>query len=245
MDGGVSQTKTGKVVGVERVGRDRTIGAYHLDLMRGLWLTDDGMPILASCDTVPDDLLGFNYANGVKDDDVMRSNGVHFFLDDYQFERVWKFPEEYGERLRGFQCVLTPDYSLYRDMPLPMQRWNCYRSRFVGAVWQRMGLHVIPTLQWSTPESYGFAFDGMPTESVAAVSTVGVLNDATATRLWVQGFEEALRRLHPTLVLLYGRPIPDYTMPCEFIRYENHNIRRLKQWEEEEEAAPEVAEAEL
>lgn len=126
-----------------------------------------------------------------------------------------------------------------------MQRWNCYRSRFVGAVWQTMGLDVIPTLQWSTTESYSFAFDGLPTDSVVAASTVGVLNDKTATRLWVQGLEEALRLLKPSLVLLYGKTIPGYTMPCEFIRYENHNIRRLKQWEEEEEAAPEAAEAEL
>ena len=106
-----------------------------------------------------------------------------------------------------------------------------------------MGLDVIPTLQWSTPDSYSFAFDGLPTESVVAVSTVGVLNDKTATQLWVQGFEEALRLLKPLLVLLYGKPIPDYTMPCEFIRYENHNIRRIKQWAEEAEAASEAAEA--
>ena len=227
---------------MERVGRDRTIGAYHLDLMPMVGLTDDGMPILRSCDVVPDDLMGLNYATGCKDPDVRRSNGVHFFLDDYQFERIWRFPLDYGDRLADFQCVLTPDFSLYRDMPLPMQRWNCYRSRFVGAVWQTMGLDVIPTLQWSTPDSYSFAFDGMPTESVVAVSTVGVLNDKTATRLWIQGFEEALRLLKPSLVLLYGKPIPDYTMPCESIRYENHNIRRLKQWEEEAEAASEAAE---
>ena len=228
---------------MERVGRDRTIGAYHLDLMPMVGFTGEGMPIVRACDVVPDDLMGFNYATGCKDPDVRRSNGVHFFLDDYQFERIWRFPLDYGDRLADFQCVLTPDYSLYRDMPLPMQRWNCYRSRFVGAVWQTMGLDVIPTLQWSTPDSYSFAFDGMPTNSVVAVSTVGVLNDKTATRLWVQGFEEAIRRVHPTLVLLYGKPIPGYTMPCEFIRYENHNIRRMKQWAEEAAAVPEAAEA--
>lgn len=137
---------------MERVGRDRTIGAYHLDLMPMVGLTDDGMPVMMPCDAVPDDLLGFNYATGCKDPDVRRSNGVHFFLDDYQFERIWRFPLDYGDRLADFQCVLTPDFSLYRDMPSPMQRWNCYRSRFVGAVWQTMGLDVIPTLQWSTPD---------------------------------------------------------------------------------------------
>lgn len=105
---------------MERVGRDRTIGAYHLDLMPMVGLTDDGMPLMMPCDVVPDDLMGFNYANGCKDPDVRCSNGVHFFLDDYQFERIWRFPLDYGDRLADFQCVLTPDYSLYRDMPLPI-----------------------------------------------------------------------------------------------------------------------------
>ena len=42
---------------MERVGRDRTIGAYHLDLMPMVGLTDDGMPVMMPCDVVPDDLL--------------------------------------------------------------------------------------------------------------------------------------------------------------------------------------------
>ena len=182
---------------MERVGRERTIGAYHLDLLPTIMLTADGMPVIDPCDVVPDDLLGFNYATGCKDKATQESNGVHFFLDDYQFERVYKDPQGYGERLCDFQCVLTPDFSLYTDMPLPMQRWNCYRSRFVGAVWQQQGLNVIPTLQWAGPESYAFCFDGLPTHSVVAVSTVGVLNNPYSTRIWVEGFEKALDRLHP------------------------------------------------
>ena len=81
---------------MERVGRDRTIGAYHLDLMPMVGFTGEGMPIVRACDVVPDDLMGFNYATGCKDPDVRRSNGVHFFLDDYQFERIWRFPLDYG-----------------------------------------------------------------------------------------------------------------------------------------------------
>ncbi len=36
------------------------------------------------------------------------------------------------------------------------------------------GVTVIPTVSWSTPDSYPFAFAGIATGSVVAVSTVGV-----------------------------------------------------------------------
>ncbi|MGQ7551471.1 DUF4417 domain-containing protein, partial [Streptococcus suis] len=42
----------------------------------------------------------------------------------YQFERIWQRPEFYIEKLTEFDCVLTPDFSLYQDMPIAMQIWN-------------------------------------------------------------------------------------------------------------------------
>ena len=37
-----------------------------------------------------------------------------------------------------------------------------------------------------------------------AVSTIGVKNDNAATSIWNDGMTEAMRRLHPRRVLLYG-----------------------------------------
>ena len=210
---------------MEAIGRERTIRGYHLDLMHGIVFTDDGMPILDPCTEVPDDLLPFNYVPGGRES---REQGVNFFIDDYQFGRVWRGPGRYAEVLRPYQCVLTPDFSLYRDMPQPMQRWNCYRSRFVGAVWQQLGLNVIPTLQWSDEDSFEYCFDGLPEEATLAVSTLGTLSDPYSASLRRAGMDEAVRRLNPKLVLLYGRMMPDYEPEFDFIRYENDNVRRLK-----------------
>ena len=91
-------------------------------------------PTLKACHYVPEDLIGFNY---VKDWKGKREGlGVHFFLDDYQFERIWRSPYENLERLRGFGCVLMPDFSTYRDMPMAMKIWNIYRMRLMGQVMQ-------------------------------------------------------------------------------------------------------------
>lgn len=220
-----------------RNGRNRTIGYYNLDLLPDDCLTANGMPIIWPCKTIPpDDLIGFNYAKGTATKQVTRL-GCHFYLDDYQFERCWQNPIKYGQMLSKFQCVLTPDFSLYRDMPLPMQRWNYYRSRLIGMVWQRMGLSVIPSAQWSSPDSYDFAFDGLPSHSVISVSSVGVLGDQEATRLWKHGFRVMEDLLSPSLILLYGK-IPDgFKITTKHVQYTNHNTRRLKQWEAEAQTA--------
>ena len=52
------------------------------------------------------------------------------------------------------QRGITPDFSLYRDWPVMLQQWNVYHSRWVGRFWQEHGLRIIPTVNWSTPDSY-------------------------------------------------------------------------------------------
>ncbi|MEG1624156.1 MAG: DUF4417 domain-containing protein, partial [Raoultibacter sp.] len=113
--------------------------------------------------------MAFDYAKTTDKFDC----GIHFFVDDYQFERLWAAPKKYIDLLKKFDCVLTPDFSLYMDMPLPMQQWNEYRRRALGNLWQRHGMKVIPTLSWSVKASYPFCFDGIPHNATVAVSTVG------------------------------------------------------------------------
>lgn len=61
-----------------------------------------------------DSFIGFNYAKSCKDP---QRKGVHFFIDDYQFTRLWTNPDAYLNMLRAFMCVFTPDFSTYTDFP--------------------------------------------------------------------------------------------------------------------------------
>ena len=73
-----------------------------------------GLPLVAAFEgSVPQRLIGFNRALTSQDYDC----GIHFFIDDYQFERVWNTPEKYLSLLRRFRCVIAPDFSLYVDLP--------------------------------------------------------------------------------------------------------------------------------
>ena len=48
--------------------------------------------------------IGFNYVKSYKKQ--ADKIGVNFFLDDYQFERVWNEPGRYTEFLKAFWCCV-------------------------------------------------------------------------------------------------------------------------------------------
>lgn len=185
---GDERERTVRAVNLEDFDAERSAGFYQ-------------MPIIKAVQYEPDDLISFNY---VMNTDAF-DKGVHFFIDDYQFERVWNEPHRYMPRLQKFDCCLTPDFSLYLDMPIAMQIWNVYRSRLIGQIMQDYGIKVIPTLSWSTPESYKFCFDGIEQGGTVAVSTVGVMRDKLAQDVWNNGMQEAIKRLKPSLVIVYGK----------------------------------------
>ncbi len=162
-----------------------------------------GIPLLKKCDFIPQKLIGFNYVKTTKE----YENGVHFFLDDYQFERIWNRPVENIERLKKFSCVLTPDFSLYTDMPMAMQIWNVYRSRLIGQIMQDEGMRVIPTISWSEESSYEFAFDGIESGSTIALSTVGIVRDKKKRELFLRGIKAAIDAINPSAIVLYGKKI--------------------------------------
>lgn len=141
--------------------------------------------------------------------DSNRNGVAHFFLDDYRFERCWKSPDLQIEELQKYHGVLSPDFSLYTNYPGAMQIWQVYRNRWCAAYWQALGIKVIPTISWSDKTSYEFAFLGVEKSSVVAVSTVGVLNNESAKALFMQGFEEMIKRLEPSQILIYGNTLQE------------------------------------
>lgn len=182
--------------------RERTNKAYNLDLIDYDNLTNDfwQMPIIKNNKFIPKDLIGFNYAKSSDNKDA----GIHFYVDDYQFERIWSYPEKYVDILFEYDCILSPDFSLYLDMPMPMKIWNTYRSRQIGAYYQSKGLIVIPTISWAEKETFEFCFKGIPKGSIVSVSTIGVKRDEYALSIWKEGMDEMIKQIEPSDILVYG-----------------------------------------
>lgn len=134
---------------------------------------------------------------------------VHFFLADYLFERTFTKIDQTAEFLFSAKMVLSPDFSLYTNMPIVMQMFNHYRKMFVSKYWQELfDMKVIPVACWSDRRSFDFCFDGMPKNSLIAVSSVGVCRNKEAKENFTVGYEKMIETLEPTQILWYGRELP-------------------------------------
>lgn len=169
-----------------------------------------GIPDLPAATGEPARLLPYNARHAIAA--ARPGDAVHFFLDDYRFETVWTKPERGLSRCQAVGTALTPDFSLWTTMPRVMQQWQVYRSRWCGAWLLAHGVTVIPTVSWSTPDSYPFAFAGIAAGSVVAVSTVGVVRDREARELYAAGYAAMLERIQPSTVLSYGTALPTCTV---------------------------------
>lgn len=146
-------------------------------------------------------IQGFNYALKEKQPEKI---GVHFFLHDYQFERVWNYPDRYTDVLKRFAFVLSPDFSVYWDTPKIVQMFNVYRNRWCGRYWQENGITVIPTVSIGSPELLEVFCAGIPKHSTIAVSTVGDGRWGNYKAL-KDTWQPMLDILEPDTILLYGK----------------------------------------
>lgn len=199
--------------GAERL---RTDKAYNLHLVN----IDDcagkeGYPVLSPVDAKPRDLVSFNCYKQNDERDV----GVHFCCDDYKFERVWTSPEKYVDALKEFECVVTPDFSEYWDMPIPMRKWNVYRSRALGNYWQKQGMTVVPNVTWSDYESLDYCLDGIPKHSTVFLSTLGIEKDRECKELGIRCTAKCMDELEPSRVLLLGNDMGFDFGDIEVVRY--------------------------
>lgn len=80
------------------------------------------IPCIRATNSLPNRVLTFSKAISKSNKDY--DCWVVFYEDDYEFERLWNNPRAYLEKLSKFNGVISPDYSLYRNMPLVMQQWN-------------------------------------------------------------------------------------------------------------------------
>ena len=147
--------------------------------------------------------------------DETQKIGVHFYMDDELLEQFVRNFDNYLERLKKFSCVLTPDFSIISQMDSFCKKCAVYRSRKLGQLMQKAGITVVTTLQWEDENTFDFCFADVPKNNVVSISTVGIARtpvDSPTRAVFRKGFREALKRLTPSLVLLYRTLIPE----CEF-----------------------------
>ncbi len=166
-------------------------------------------------------LLGFDQIK--RDEGRHKNRMVHFFLYDYKFEKIWDNPAPFVDLLRPYCAVLTPDFSMYTEMPPALQLYNTFRNRWCGAHLAEQGLRVVPTVSWGTEESFDFCFAGIEKGSIVAVSTYMFQahgNHADQKELFMNGYRELLRRIEPEYVICYNEPFPEMEGNIIYVDYD-------------------------
>ncbi len=158
------------------------------------------LPCIQPESSKPNRMVPFSKAINCQDTDQW----VHFYEDDACFERIWNTPHKYLSVLARFRGVISPDFSLYRDMPLVMQQWNTYRGRAIGHWLQENGIPVIPNVRFADSRSFDFCCDGVPMYSTIAVGTHGCMKLLRERAIFKTGLDHIVHILQPSSIIVYG-----------------------------------------
>lgn len=192
------------------------LDVYKSDLVRGAYFSRIyEFLLLAKTDFVPQKLIPFNKARKAAD----KRQWVHFYIHDYEFQCIWNNPKQYLNMFKQYKSVITPDFSLYKDLPLTMQIWNTYRNRAIGYWLQSQGINIIPNVRWGDERTYEFAFEGLHKGGTVAVSTYGCIKNRTDRRYFQNGLEKVVQALEPDTIVVYS-----YTPDKIFLPYKQEDI---------------------
>ena len=177
------------------------------------------IPVINPTTAIPNKLIPFSKA--MRTDDY--NQWVCFYEDDTLFERLWNSPRKYLPKLAKFNGIITPDFSLYRDMPLIMQIWNIFRSRALGHWLQDNGLEVVVNVRWGDRRTHFFTCLGAPKNSIIAIGSVGCIKLLEDRQHFVEGLDYVVKKLKPKTIVVYGAA-PDYI----FEQYKKQGIKVLQ-----------------
>ncbi len=167
--------------------------------VEGKW----GFPIIKKQELSLENLELISFSDISRKDTKNLNKGVHFFIDDFRFETIYKNPDKALERIGKYRFLLTPDYSLYAEMNLWRQIESVGRARWVGAKWQSAGKIVIPTMSWALTRSYEFCFDAIEKHCIVAVGMIGCKSEKNN---FLRGYNQMLCRIEPDAIICFGQP---------------------------------------
>ncbi len=127
---------------------------------------------------------------------------VHFYEDDFRFERVWNNPKRYLPELSKYAGVIMPDFSTSIDFPRPLKLWSAYKNQALAFWFQKNGLTVIPNARHE-PQC-DFLVEALPRKSVIAISGRACTMRVVERRCFMRDVKETVDRLEPIAIVYYG-----------------------------------------
>ena len=185
----------------------RAAGLDNMFLMGYEASNDWGIP-----GTIPffGDLTGIQWVEfcniaGIKD---FSNIGIHFYIDDYKFNVVWNKPDKWLETFKQCRAVISPDFSVYTDMPKAQQLWNHYRRQWLAKYWQDNGVNVVSSATWDLLDPQPWALYGIPKGTSIARSFVS--RQMKEER--IDGFIQVVEALEPHKIYLKCSKVDEATL---------------------------------
>ena len=160
------------------------------------------LPQIKTSNQLPDRVITFSKAMSKTWNDF--DCWVVFYEHDRNFERVWNNPKQYLNKLKKFRGVVSPDFSLYRNMPLVMQMWNTYRGRAIAVWLQNNGVEVIPNVRIGDERTFSFCFDAVEENKTVAIGTHGCIKRKEDKIFFKIGLARMVQKLSPKTIIVYG-----------------------------------------
>ena len=178
------------------------------------------MPLIKKQDIDLDKIELWCYTKTKQNDIENKNKTIHFFTYDWLFENVFEKPDKAMEKLEQYYAVLSPEFSLYWDMPKALQIYSTFKNRWCGAYFQKHGKLVIPTVCCAGSDSYDFCFDGIEQGSVVAVSTYCREDYKNE---FMKSYNKMLEIIKPSGIICYGEPFPEMKGKIKAISPFNQN----------------------
>ena len=197
----------------------------YYDYLNGANLVgSEHYPELQPVCIIPDEVVGFNEKNSVKNPEQYY---LDHFIDDYHFERVWNNCDKYLAAYRRFKGVIGTDYSVYRDMPLWVRKYNVGRNRTIAYYLQKNNISIVPVASWAYLEDFEWCLDGLPKDSSIAISTNGCMSNFVSKTTFLDGIDLLQEILRPKFLIIAGGPLAELDKKYSNIRYYKNFSQRL------------------
>ncbi|MDO5649995.1 MAG: DUF4417 domain-containing protein, partial [Gallicola sp.] len=167
----------------------------------GLW----EIPIINGVQDIetPKDIIPFDKKRLFSTEEKQKM-WIHFYMHDTRFRPVITNTAKYLPELSQFGAVISPDCSLYVDMPLGYQLGSKMMNHAVGHFMEYNGVTVIPNVRWGDERTFEFCFQGFRLGGVFAISTLGCIRSNEEKRMFRLGLEKMIEKLRPKKVIVNG-----------------------------------------
>ena len=139
------------------------------------------------------------------DAETKKDTWVHFFTDDFRFEKYWNKPWDGLKVLQQYAGCTMPDFSMYADWPLAINMWQVYRTNWLGRFWQEHGVKVIPVVRGQMTKAHEAEYTlaghpkGMPF-SIMHFTNRTPESDAS----YYDGLRRAIQIIEPEWILVFS-----------------------------------------